>query len=54
MKTRITFAEISILENLEEGTNVIVEVRTADPMAPKSVKSIAWTVFALHDPAGEI
>ena len=34
--------------------NLIVEMRKFDPAVPNSLKSVAWTIFQIYDPAGDL
>jgi hypothetical protein len=53
MKQRISFSFSHLLSALEPPVNLIVEIRTSDPNDPMSVKSTAWTVMPLFNPANE-
>ena len=49
---RINFNYAHLLEEIGSPANLIVEMRKFDPMVENSLKSVAWTVLQLYDPAG--
>lgn len=53
MKQRVTFNFNQTLTTLTAPLNLIVEVRTSDPINVSSLRSTAWTVMPLFNPALE-
>jgi hypothetical protein len=49
---RINFNYAHHLEDIGSPANLIVEMRKYDPMVENSLKSVAWTILQLYDPAG--
>ena len=54
MMVRVNFSYAHLLEDVGSPANLIVEMRKFDPMVPHSLKSLAWTVLQLYDPAGQL
>lgn len=52
--TRINFNYAHHLEDIGSPANLIVEMRKYDPMVENSLKSVAWTILQLYDPAGQL
>lgn len=52
MLTRINFNYAHHLEDIGSPANLIIEMRKYDPMVENSLKSVAWTILQLYDPAG--
>ena len=53
MKQRVSFNFSHKLTSLVPPVNLIIEIRTSHPSDPMSVKSTAWTVMPLYNPANE-
>jgi hypothetical protein len=53
MKQRISFNVPNLFKDLKTGTNLIIELRTNDPNKSNVLKSTAWTVMPLFNPADE-
>ena len=53
-KARINFTFSQFFKDLEPPMNLIVEMRKFDPAVPNSLKSVAWTIFQIYDPAGDL
>ena len=51
---RINFGARHEYTDIIAPCNLIVEVRKSDPAVQDSLKSVAWTMFALFDPAGDL
>ena len=51
---RINFNFSQFYKDIEPPTNLVVEMRKFDPAVPNSLKSVAWTILQLYDPAGEL
>ena len=53
-KARINFSYAQFYKDVEPPTNLVIEMRKFDPAVPNSLKSVAWTILQLYDPAGEL
>ena len=51
---RINFGARHEYTDITAPCNLVVEVRKSDPAVQDSLKSVAWTMFALFDPAGDL
>ena len=50
---RLNFFAKHEYEKINAPCNLVIEVRRFDPSMTQSLKSVAWTIFSLFDPAGE-
>ena len=53
-QARINFLAKHEYKDIDAPVNLIVEVRKFDPAVPHSLKSLAWTIISLFDPAGDL
>ena len=53
-KARVNFNFTQFYKDLEPPMNLIIEMRKFDPAVPNSLKSVAWTIFQIYDPAGDL
>ena len=53
LKQRVSFNFSHALIAPEAPLNLVIELRTANPVDPTQVKSTAWTVMPLYNPAQE-
>ena len=51
---RINFLNKQEYRDIEAPVNLIVEFRKFEPGVQQSLKSIAWTIISLYDPAGDL
>ena len=51
---RINFNFSQYYKEIEPPANLVVEMRQYDPAVPNSLKSVAWTILQLYDPAGDL
>ena len=52
--SRISFVGRHNYEDVQAPLNLIVELRKFIPNVQQSLKSVAWTIFSLYDPAGDL
>ena len=53
-KARINFNFSQYYKEIEPPATLVVEMRRFDPAMPNSLKSVAWTILQLYDPAGDL
>lgn len=54
MLVRLNFNYAHQLDDIGSPANLIIELRKFDPMVANSLKSVAWTILQLYDPAGQL
>ena len=50
---RLNFFAKHEYKQISAPCNMVIEVRKFDPTVSQSLKSVAWTIVSLFDPAGE-
>lgn len=53
-QVRINFLTKHEYRDIEAPANLIIEIRKFDPAVQQSLKSVAWTIVSLYDPAGDL
>lgn len=51
---RLDFSAMHRYKAIGAPCNMVVEVRKFDSSLPQSLKSVAWTIISLFDPAGQL
>lgn len=52
--TRLNFNYAHQLDDVGSPANLVIELRTFDPLVENSLRSHAWTAIQLYDPAGQL